>query len=87
VHDVGCSQGTIPILLVREARDFIGVDISLQAIEKAMHHQSLEPGDKAEFINADLLSLLFVPNKIRDNYYKRSFRAFHEAVTILKKAA
>lgn len=50
VLDIGCSQGIVPILLGREGKRVLGIDISTSAIEEAKKNLSLEEVETQERI-------------------------------------
>lgn len=57
VLDVGCSQGIVPILLAREGRYVVGVDVNPESIEFAIQYQSSEfpnTKERCQFICADI---------------------------------
>jgi SAM-dependent methyltransferase/glycosyltransferase involved in cell wall biosynthesis len=60
ILDIGCSQGILPILLGREGKRVIGIDVSKKAIDEAKHYLSKEEQStqnlvtfmQGEFINS-----------------------------------
>jgi len=69
VLDVGCSQGTVSIILAREGKQVTGIDICQESIDYAL--SSLESEDVttrkyAEFIYSDFISLVKNTDKIYD---------------------
>jgi 2-polyprenyl-3-methyl-5-hydroxy-6-metoxy-1,4-benzoquinol methylase len=60
VLDIGCSQGILPILLAREGKDVIGIDISEDAISFANRLKSKEAKttqQNVKFIQGDFIQL------------------------------
>jgi len=62
ILDIGCSQGILPILLGREGREVVGVDISKKAIdeaESALLQEKSSVRQNINFLRADFLSYDF----------------------------
>jgi 2-polyprenyl-3-methyl-5-hydroxy-6-metoxy-1,4-benzoquinol methylase len=62
VLDVGCSQGTLPMLLAREGKSVLALDISTKAIEEAKGYLGSEEPyvqERVEFVTKDFLSASF----------------------------
>src|SRR5690625_2644204 len=50
ILDVGCSQGITSILLGREGKNVLGLDVSTSAIEDAKKYLALEESDTQECV-------------------------------------
>jgi glycosyltransferase involved in cell wall biosynthesis/ubiquinone/menaquinone biosynthesis C-methylase UbiE len=60
ILDVGCSQGIGPILLARQGKTVLGVDISQQAVDEAkveLEKENDSVKEKVDFIVSDFLEL------------------------------
>lgn len=64
VLDIGCSQGISPIILGREGRHVLGVDIEEPAIERARQELAQEPAhvqERVQFLVADAFTVELPP--------------------------
>lgn len=64
VLDIGCSQGISPIILGREGRYVLGVDIEESAIERARQELAGEPAhvqERVELVAADAFTIELPP--------------------------
>ncbi len=62
ILDVGCSQGIVPVLLGKEGKNVIGIDIDESAVEDANNFLVTQPSEtrkKVHFENVDFLSYDF----------------------------
>lgn len=65
VLDVGCSQGVVPLILAREGRRVVGIDIETPAIAAARKTISQEPPlvqERVAFFQVDAYTADFPPN-------------------------
>ncbi len=66
VLDVGCSQGILPLLLGREGKKVIGLDISSKAIAEAKEHlekEEIHTKENIDFLHANFMMYDFGDKK------------------------
>jgi SAM-dependent methyltransferase len=59
VIDIGCSQGIASILIAREGREVVGIDVDAKSIafaKEALKKESLDVQRRIQFLNLDFLS-------------------------------
>lgn len=71
VLDVGCSQGIIPILLGREGKKVLGLDISTSAIENAKKNLLKEEVEVRKFVTFE-----------KGNFFLKSFEKQYDTVIL-----
>jgi glycosyltransferase involved in cell wall biosynthesis/SAM-dependent methyltransferase len=66
ILDAGCSQGIVPLLLAREGKNVLGIDVDSRAIDVAnnqLKNESKLTQERAKFVNSDFNSLDFKNDK------------------------